>query len=224
MTDSVTTVNWKKFIVQMLAGGVVGAAFTAAVLYFWDGLGLDAAQPVQVIALVAGMIYAVMGLMVGVLAAVPSAGARILNVDDAEELRDQQPVLIISAATCVVIGLFFLILAAVPASGDSGLVDRDVALPVAAVSLLAVIVMTRMTTRMVDELTQKISMESSAVAMQATMILFGGWAALAHLGYAEWVDPLAFIAILALLQLVVVFWVAVRRGIVVVPEQSQPKA
>ena len=224
MTDSVTTVNWKKFLGQMLAGGAVGAGLMAAVLCFGDGLGLDSAEPAQIAAFAAGMIYGVMGLMVGILALVPKAGARILNVDDADELRDQQPVILISAAACVAIALFFLILAAATNGGDGGLVDRDVALAVAAVSLVAIIVMTRRMTRMTDELTQKISTESSALAMHATMILFGGWAALAHLGYAQWVDPLAFIASLALLQLVVVFWVAARRGMVVVPEQTQPKA
>ncbi|HEV2044034.1 MAG TPA: hypothetical protein VGR05_05070, partial [Sphingomicrobium sp.] len=149
MTGTATNPNWKKLFAQMLAGAVFGAAVSGAILYFWKDHGLDTADPAQVLAFTAGMIYALIGLMVGGLSFVPRAGAQLLNVEDVEDLRDQQPILRLSAVVCLLIGLFFLILAIVPVGGNGGLVSREVAVAVAAICLVPLVILTRMTNRMV---------------------------------------------------------------------------
>lgn len=219
MTSTVSQSNWKKFFIQMLAGAVVGGGSALLVLQAWDDAG--SMEPAQSFALLTGLIYALMGLMVGIGVIAPGAGARVLNVEDAEELRDQRSVLALSAAACVLIGLLFLVLATVPAGGDDGLVRREVAAVLAGICVAALIVLARMTNRLVDELTRHISMESSALTMQASFVVFGGWGALVHLGFVEWIAPLALVAGMALLQLVAIFWVSAKRGLLV-PRKVAP--
>ena len=216
MTATITRPNWKKMLLQMLAGAVIGGAATMAALMTWDDL--DPSDPAQMVAFVTGMIYALMGTMVGIGAIAPAAGARMLNVEDVEDLRDQRTILGLSAAACLFIGLLFLTLAAVPAGGNSGPFSREVAAVLAGVCLVALILLTLLTNRRVDELTLHISMEASSLAMQSSFVIFGGWAALAHLGFVEWIGPLALISGLALLQLLAIFWVSGKRGLMVSPK------
>ena len=214
MTGTVSHRNGKKLLGQMLVGAVVGGAATGGLLMVWKGRGLDLSDPAQMFALVAGMIYLLIGMMVGFGALAPRAGARFLNVEDVDELRVERPILGFSAIACVLTGMFFLVLAAIPADGSDGLVNRDAAAVVAAACLTGLVAMTRSTNRRVDELTRQVSMEASALAMHAVMLFLCGWAALAHLGYANWISPLAFVSALALLLLASVFWVGAKRGMV----------
>jgi hypothetical protein len=51
------------------------------------------------------------------------------------------------------------------------------------------------------------------MALYLSFLLFGGWGALAHLGYVGWIAPLGVLAGFALLQLAAMFWVVGRRGL-----------
>ena len=212
MTATATHPNWKKLFAQMLVGAALGAAFFSGLILLFKGRGLNLDDPGQIISLAAGMVYVLMGLMVGFGVLAPRTGARLLNVQDAEELNDQRPVLAYSAASAVLTGLIFLVLAAVPADGDGRWVSGEVAAVAVGLCLLALIVLTRLTNRLVDELMRRVSMEAQALTASVAMVLFGGWAALAHLGYAKWLGPLPFVAGLAMIQLFAIFWVAAKRG------------
>jgi hypothetical protein len=150
--------------------------------------------------------------MVGLGTLAPRTGARFLNVENADELRDEGPTLGLGAIACVITGVFFLTLATIPPGGEGGLLSREIAALVASVCLLVLVIMTPWVNRRTDELTRQVSKEASAFCMSAALILFGGWAALAHLGLATWITPLAFVAGLALLQLFAIFWIAAKRG------------
>jgi hypothetical protein len=67
--------------------------------------------------------------------------------------------------------------------------------------------------RRYDELSMKLGMEASMVTLHVAMLVFGGWAALAHFGFADWVTPIGFVATLAMIQLVVSFAVVGRKGL-----------
>ena len=55
------------------------------------------------------------------LAAAPGAGSRFLNVEDAEELREQRSMLVYSAISCCLSGVFLLILSVGPVgAGEAG--------------------------------------------------------------------------------------------------------
>ncbi len=215
MTGNVAQLNWKKLSVQTLSGAAVGGASMGAVLFALDRGGHDFADPSQMIALVTGMIYALLGLMVGFGAFAPRTGARYLNVEDADDLRDQRLVLGLSSAACVLIGLLFLVLAAISAADRTGPFSPEVAAVVVGICLIGLTALTRLTTRRVDELSRQVSLEASALALQGGFLVFGGWACLAHLGFTNWIEPLAFVSGMALLQLLAIFWVAARRGLMV---------
>jgi hypothetical protein len=63
-----------------------------------------------------------------------------------------------------------------------------------------------------DELMRQISREASAFALHVSILLFGGWAALAHFGFVPWMAPLILISGFALLHLVAAFWISGTKG------------
>lgn len=65
--------------------------------------GTDSADPGTAIALVTGMSYALIGLLVAFGIAAPGDGAKLLNVEDAEELREESPKLRYGAVACFLI-------------------------------------------------------------------------------------------------------------------------
>lgn len=200
----------KKFLLQMLIGALVGAAVTAALLALFGDSWIETSDGGTIIAMVAGLIYAVMGLFVGLGIAAPRSGARILNVEDEEELRAERPVLRMAAISCFLIGLFLFVLAG---SGDpTSLISREIAVVVALGSLAAVLVISVAMDKRTDEMTRQISLESSALSLYVALAFFGGWAAPTRLGYVAWVSPLAFAGLLALLILFATFIVSARRG------------
>ncbi|QNP42948.1 hypothetical protein H9L15_13160 [Sphingomonas daechungensis] len=78
--------------------------------------------------------------------------------------------------------------------------------------LIAVVAVTAAGVKQYDELTWQLTREASAYGFYATLVLFGGWAALAHLGYVPWISPLAFVSLLIILQLLTAFIAVGRRG------------
>lgn len=203
----------KKFLLQMLIGASVGAGTTAAFLALFGDAWIETSDGGTIIAMLAGLIYAVMGLFVGFGLAAPRAGARLLNVEDEEELRAERPVLRMAAISCVLIGLFLIVLAG---AGDAtSLIGREFAVFVALGSLAAVLILSVAMNKRTDELTRQVSLESSALTLYAALAIFGGWAVLARLGYVAWVSPVAFVGLLALLMLVATFIVSARKGMLI---------
>ena len=87
---------------------------------------------------------------------------------------------------------------------------------VGAVACLAgILIIGGMSAKKYDELTRQISLEASAGAFYTTLLLIGGWAALAHLGYVAWLSPLAFVSALALLLIIAIFIVSARKGLLI---------
>lgn len=210
MTATVDHTKWKKLLLQMVLGGVLGAAATGGLLMLFSSGGMDVTDPNRLAALVAGMVYALMGLVVGLGLAAPNAGAKLLNVEDAEELREERPNLWMATLGCILIGLFLLTLAA---AGDGArLLSDDQALVLAGTSFVGLIAMNLWLKRRYDEFTRQVSVEASALAMHCALVLVGGWAALAHLGQLPWISPLGMVALLALLELGAILWVATRKG------------
>ena len=201
----------RTMVLRMLAGAIVGAAGAALFLQIVGERHMKLADPAAVLAMVAGLVYALMGLFVGLGLAIPNAGAELLNVEDEQELREERPKLRTAAIASMLIGLFLLTLAA---SGDSGsLLSSNTALVIAGTCFFAIIAMNLWLKGTYDELTLQISVEASALAMHFALVLLGGWAALAHLGFAPWLGPLGMIALLALLELAAIFWVGARKGL-----------
>ena len=200
-----------KQAVRMLAGAVVGAG---TVILFMEAGGkarLDSDDPGVIVALVAGLIYALMSLIVGLGAMAPRQGAVFLNVEDADELREQRSSLLPSAAAGVLFGLFLLVLAMAPEAGSG----RDVGWWLAAAGslLFASTLIAILTKDKGDELIRQLGLEAGALSLHIALVAACVWGMLAQLGYVGWVTPLGLIGGLSLLYLVAVFWLAERKGL-----------
>jgi hypothetical protein len=199
----------RKFVFQMAVGAVVGVVSAALFLRLGkpflpltDGIGMFAACM--------GMLYVILGLFVGFGAAAPGAGARFLNVEDAEELREQRSMLGFSAVSCCLAGLFLLILSVGPATASEA---GSSALALAAGGcLIAAIVSGKLCVDRCDELMRQICAEASVLTLNLGLVLLSAWGALAHLGLVAWITPLGLLSGFSLFYLLVSFWVVGRRG------------
>ena len=202
----------RKLIVQLVAGAVTGAAVTFFFLNSVEKVA-DFEDPARLSAVAAGIIYILMGSIVAIGAMAPGAGAKFLNVEDAAEIVEERGKLWPSALVCILAGVMLLALALTPGGDLPGVVSRDVAAYIAAASFAALIVVSLWMRGRIDEFNRSLGMESAAMALYLSFLFFGGWGALAHLGYVEWIAPLGVLAGFALLQLAAMFWVIGRRGL-----------
>lgn len=203
----------RTMLMRMLAGAVVGAAGMGLFLTFVAKPHLELGDPSNMIAIVAGVSYLLIGLSVAVGLVAPNAGARFLNVEDSDELREERPKLQPATAVFVLTGVFLLVLAM--ANSATGFLSPAISLTVAAVCMVGIIAAGWISSRHSDELTRQMGQEAASMTFQVAMLVLGGWAALAQFGYVGWMGPLALISTLAMLQLVVTFIVIGRRGMLI---------
>lgn len=198
----------RTFLFRMAIGGVVGYCAATAMLHFLDGPvgGLDKSGTIA--ALVA-VFYAVMGLGVALGAASPKVGARFLNVEDADELREQKKVFTLSGASVLLWGIGLLALAL---AAPVGPLPQGVALAVSAGGLLIGTWLYVPAYRASDELMRAITLEAGSGCASLMFLIAGGWAVLAHLGFAAGPAPLDLLSLFYVLALLSSFIVVGRRG------------
>ena len=199
----------RKFIVQVVIGGLMG------------GLGMMVALRLirarieifdhgdHLLAVGIGLVMGLMGLFVALGAAMPKAGAKLLNVEDEAELRYQQRDLLWSAIGMILLAAMPVFLAL---SGAAGFLSAQTALiglglAVGALTLLSILAKIRS-----DELDKAATMETGAYSFYASFIIFGGWAALAHLGLVAPFTMLGFFAGTLSIWLAMLFIMLGKRG------------
>ena len=206
MNQALDGAKTRKLLVQTFSGAVVGAAVSYFFFSFGKGVA-DFDDPSRLAAAGAGIIYVLMGLIVGLGTLMPGAGAKFLNVEDADEIVEERAKIGPGAFVCLLTGVLLIALSLTPSGELPGAVSRDVAAWIAAGAFAVLIAVSlRLHSRM-DELNQSLGREASALAMNVSVLIFGGWAALAHLGYVGWIEPLGLLAGFALVQLASIFWV-----------------
>ena len=214
MTRVMQKKTTQKLIVQTLTGAAFGAAGTFLFLQY-GGKVADFEDPSRLAAAAAGIIYVLMGLFVGIGALIPGAGAKFLNVEDTDEILAERKSIGPGAIGALLIGLMLMALALTPGGDKRGALSPDTALAIAAACLAGLLAVGWWIRGKVDEFNRQMGVESSAMAMNASLLLFGGWAALAHVGYVQWITPLGLLAGFALLELGAIFWVVGKRGMLV---------
>lgn len=203
----------RKTVMQMVAGALVGGTVTFGLLTAVGRSGFDIDDPSRVLALAAGMVFALIGLLVGLGVLAPGPGAHLLNVEDADELREQRRPLWRGSIVMILVGAALLALALAAVGGAVGIISGRLAGIVFMACLVGVAIVTFASRNDQDELMQAVGTEASAVAMYATLVLFGIWSAFAHLGMVAWITPLGLLASLLALQLAAIMWVSARRGL-----------
>lgn len=207
---SPTTPCWvTKLLIPALTGAVVGFATAAGALHL---IGLEPIGLVgksTTIATLVGMIYIFTGLAVSLGTASPKVGARFLNVEDADELREQKKVLTSSGWAMVLWGIALVGLAL---AAPEGPVPQAAALALGASGLVLGTLLAIPSYRHSDELMRAVNLEAGALAYGLVLLVVGSWAMLAHLGYAAGPAPLDLLTLFYVLGLLASFIATGRRG------------
>ncbi len=199
----------KKMLIPALIGGVVGFFAAMATMQFIDSSAIGGLGASATIATLVGMIYILTGLAVGLGTASPKVGARFLNVEDADELREQKKVLTSSGSAMVLwgIGLIGLAFAA-----PEGPVPRTVALALGAGGLVIGTLLSIPSYRLSDELMRAVNLEAGALSYGILLLVVGGWSMIAHLGFAPAPAPLDLLTLFFVVVLLASFIATGRRG------------
>lgn len=203
----------RKVLIPAALGGVIGFAAASGTLRLVDGEVVDGLGASAIVAVMVALFYTMMGVMVGLGAASPRLGARFLNVEDAEELREQKRVLIYSGAAVAVwgIGLFALALAA-----PVGPVPQGIALVLGAGGLLVGGVFSVVVYRACDELMRMAHLEAAAIAYGLVVLVVGPWSIFAHVGQVAAPAPLDLVTLFYVLVLPASFIAVGRRGMLAI--------
>ena len=204
--------KWRKLGFSSLLGGLAGFAGAAAILGSAESGWLGTLTASQEIALLVALMYLLMGLAVGFGVVSPRMGATFLNVEDADELREERDVLVPSAIGCVALALG---VAALALSGSSSLVPPVLALALFGLSLALSVWLSLRSVRRADELMRDVMRDGAAVSFYLAFAGIAGWAVLAHLGLAPALAMLDVVTLFYALTLVGCFLAAGKRGMLV---------
>lgn len=202
--------KWRKQVVGVVVGMVAGLVGAFVTIQLIEGGAFGEFEGSQLAAAMVGLIYLLTAVGVGAGLVSPRLGAQFLNVENAEELREQRRMLALSAAGMIAWGLILFILAA---SGPGGALPALPALLAVAGLLAAVIALTASQWRLMDELLRQTSSEGGNMAFYLTLLVGGGWAALAYLGFVTGPGHLDWVTLLSVATLVGTFIAAGKRGL-----------
>lgn len=194
----------------MIGGGIAG--FAAAFL-FLNLTELDGARALGASREIAGLVaivYLLAAIATGVGVASPRVGARFLNVEDADELREQRRLLTYSCIALVSLGgaLFLLVF-----TEPVGPIGGEIGVVIAVALVLLACVLGHLQARHIDELQRALSRDSVATTFYLVFTIGGGWALLAHCGLTAPPTPLNWLTMFATFLLVGCLWQAGRRGL-----------
>lgn len=207
---SPATPRWvKKLLIPALIGAAVGYAVATAMMHYIDSPAIGGLGESATVAALTAVVYIVVGLGVAFGAASPAVGARFLNVEDADELREQKKVLTLSGAAMTLWGASLLALAM---AAPDGPLPQAAALAIGIGGLVAGSWLSLVVYRASDELMRAINLEEGALTYGLVLLVAGGWAMLAHLDYTAAPQPLDLLSLFYVLVLVASFIVIGRRG------------
>jgi hypothetical protein len=198
-----------KLIFQLAFGGLVGGLASFA------GLGVLRAENSaadQLVVSAIGLVYLLMGLIVGVGLIAPKLGSNILNVDDADEIRDQRRILPGSTISMIALGAA---LTALPMSGVGLALSPLAGLGGLVAALLIVIVISIRDWKYYDEMMMQLSRDAGNIAfcgIGGTVLI---WASAASVGLTSAPTPLSLVAIVTSGFLLSIFAASARRGLLV---------
>lgn len=216
MTDNQTssTPRWaRKLLIPALIGAVAGFAASAGMMEFIDSSAVGGLDMSATVAALVGMVYVVIGFGVAFGSASPQVGAKFLNVEDADELREQKKVLGLSGVAMLMWGAALVALAL---AAPDGPVPQGVALAVGLTGLVIGTVLSIQVYRASDELMLAVNLEGGALSYGLVFVVVGGWAMLAHLGYTAAPAPLDLLSLFYVLVLVASFVAVGRRGMLTI--------
>lgn len=137
------------------------------------------------------------------------AGADLIDDEvAADEMRERGRLIVCSLVWMVTWGL---LLAALGLAGPGGVLSPAAALAGALVLIAGLIALGIAIWRMIDELDRTLSYETGNIAFYLVLLLGGGWAMLAHLGFVAAPPPLGWLTMFTVLLFAASFIAMGRR-------------
>ncbi len=201
--------RWGKLALPTLAGAVTGFLVAIAMLQLFRDEVFGELSASSTIAIAVAMVYIFIAVGVGVGLISPAFGARFLNVEDAEELREQRQSLMASGIGMLLLGAALFVLAI---SGPGGVVAPETAAIATALLVAVAVAATIRSARVSDELMRTVARETGNTGYYLIFGVVGGWAGLAHLQLVPAPAMLDVLTTIWALGLVAAFWVSGRRG------------
>lgn len=203
----------RKLVIPALIGGVAGFAASAGIMRFIMSSAVGGLSLSATIAALVAVLYVVIGVGIVIGTASPGLGARFLNVEDADELREQKKVMLCSGLSMLLWGVSLLALAL---AAPDGPVPQAAALLVGGGGLVIGLGLSVLVYRASDELMAAVNLEAGAWSYGAVSLVVGLWAMLAHLGYVTGPAPLDLLSLFYVLVLAASFIVVGRRGMLAI--------
>lgn len=205
--------KWRKVLLQLAVGMAVGGLVGYGAGY-WAGGYADAREmediPLSVeIAGIVAMTYVVIAAMVLVGSASPAIGARMLNVEDADEVREMKAQFVSSGIAMLLWGVALLALVLAEPVGP---LAAPLALAIGAGGMVIGLWFAFKSYRAADELMLAMNLEAGALTYGLVLVVVGGWGMGAHLGYLSAPAPLDLLTAFYVLVLVGTFISVGRRG------------
>ena len=199
----------QKWGVPLGVGATAGFVSSFVALQFIDSDSIGGLSTSSEIALLVALIYMITAVAVLVGMASPSLGEKFLNVEDADELREQRSVLLYSG---IAMTLWALALGALAFAGPEGIIENTPALTGAGLAMLAGLWFAWKSYTLSDELMNAVNMEATAISYFMTFAVLGTWALLAHTEIMSGPAPLDMLTTFYVVALAATFIAAGRRG------------
>lgn len=204
--------KWRKMAISALIGAAGGLVVTKPLVGLYKSGALGAVGPSELVAALIGVLYLLIAFALAVGLLSPAIGAKFLNVEQADELREQRRVLTYATISTAAMGGSLAVLAL---AGPGGVVSPSAALAAALALLAGSTILTVFQWRHMDELMRNVTTETGNLSYYLVLLVGGGWAMLAHLGFARAPAPIDWLAMLFGLVLVASFIATGRRGMLV---------
>lgn len=208
-----TPPKWRKALLQ-LAGGVVfgGIVGFGVGNLSGDYIKANGLNDLPLSVEIAGMVaitYIIVALILLAGSMNPKLGAKLLNVEDEDEVHELRSKLSDSGFAMVLWGAALLALAL---AAPIGPLASRVALVIAVAGLVTGTLFAWRTYRAADELMSALNLEAGALTYGLVLVVLGGWGMLAHLGFVTGPDPLDLLTACYVLVMVATFIAMGRRG------------
>jgi len=199
----------RKMVLSLALGGAIGFSGAVVVGEAIESGVLGAIDVSRGVALGVALLYLLMAAMVGFGVLSPKLGAKVLNVEDGQELIEQRRLLGLSAIGTLAIGGLLSVLAlAAPAGPIPDTPALGIALALGGVAGVSSWIIYRE----MDELMHVMVQDAGACAFNALMLVGGTWVALAHLDRVAPPAPLDWLSLFFGVLLLASFWATWRRG------------
>ena len=211
--EKTKTSQFKAWALKMLIGAAIGGGVSAAAIALAGTGLLDAMGPSRVALAGVGLVYLLMGGLVAFGLVAPRAGAKLLNVGDADELRDERAGMARSVATMGATGILLLLLALARAPDFvEGPVSAAVAMGALLLSTAAGVYASWRWRNAFDELNWQLGLEGCMWAFCLSWVLLSLWAAADFLGFGVTLTPIDVVTTLAAMLLLGSFAAIGKRG------------